>query len=415
LSSEGSACIKNVHGRGYMFVDPPEAVHGVGASTASTSPLPTAKLPTALQPTIGRDDAIDALVSQTLARRFVTIVGPGGIGKTTLAIELGRRLASEFDGDVRFVDLSPLKGPDAVLPTIATALGYSVPSNELLALAGLVANRRLLLIIDCCEHLIDAAANVAAVLFQHAPQIHLIATSREALRADGEEVHFLEPLSLPVEKQDLTASEALTAASVDLFMHYAVSSGYAEELDNDQAQAVAEVCRRLDGNPLAIGLAGSWLITCGFKGLLEGLRGSRVLRWSGRRTLEATLDWSVRLLSDLERRVLARLSALAGPFTMEAAQAQARDVIDDNWMVAQVVEELADKSLISIVPLQDTYVYRISAVTRLYVEMKLAKTGEWGETVTCGLAQERQSFLEEQSGAVCQRDVHLSLTCSQSA
>jgi predicted ATPase/DNA-binding winged helix-turn-helix (wHTH) protein len=420
LSSGGSAYIKNVHGRGYMFVAHLETVHASGASTASTSPSPIAKLPTALKPTIGRDGAIESLVSQTLARRFVTIVGPGGIGKTTVAIELGRRLASEFNGDVRFVDLSPLKAPDAVLPTIATALGCSVHSDDLLALAAFVARRRLALIVDCCEHVIAAAANVAAVLFQHAPQIHIIATSREALRADGEAVYLLEPLGLPLEKQDLTASEALAAASVGLFMQYAATSGYARKLDNEQARAVAEICRRLDGNPLAIGLAGSRLITHGFKGLLKGLRGPDVLSWSGHRlearhrTLEATLDWSFRLLSDLEQRVLARLSVLIGSFTMEAAQAQASDAIDDDWMVAQAVEELADNSLIAIVPLDDTYLYRMSDVTRLYAGMKLAQIGDRTATVMSGLVHERQSLLGKQSTvteARRQRDAHLSQVC----
>ena len=218
-------------------------------------------------------------------------------------------------------------------------------------------------------------------------QIHLIATSREALRADGETIYFMESLGLPIESKDLTADEALAAASVELFMKRAASSGYGGRLDDHHALAVSEICRRLDGNPLAIELAASRLVTYGFNGLLDGLRSPAVLSWPGRRheprhrTLEATLDWSFRLLSDVERRVLARLSVLIGPFTMQAAQALASDAIDDSWTVAHAVEELTDKSLIAILPLDDTYVYQILDVTRFYAEMKLALSGERQEVL----------------------------------
>ena len=380
---EGSAYIRNVQGRGYVFVGPVQAASPSVAPAVGRPPSPKSRLPGRPQRFIGRNDALDALVSQTLARRFVTIVGPGGIGKTTLAVELGYRLASEFNSEVRYVDLGSLEAPDLVLPSIATALGYTVHSVDLLTgLAAFVADQRLLLIVDCCEHVIEAAANVTAALFQHTKQVHLIATSREALRADGETVYFIEPLSLPPEREDITAVETLAAASVELFMQCAVTGGYVGELDDDDARVVAEICRRLDGNPLAIELAGSRLISYGFKGLLAGLRGRAVLSWRGRRhqprhrTLEATLDWSFRLLSDVERRVLARLSVLIGPFTLQAAQALASDAIDDGWTVARAVEELTDKSLIAILPLDDTYMYRILDVTRFYAEMKLAQSGE---------------------------------------
>lgn len=382
-SDKGSAYIKNVQGRGYVFIAPVQPVSAAETPAVSPSSSSNLGLPGRPQHIVGRADALEALVSQTLACRFVTLVGPGGIGKTTLAVELGHRLASEFIDQVCYVDLGALKAPDLVLPSIATALSYTVQSADLLAgLTAFVADRRLLLIIDCCEHVIEVAADLAAMLFQNAPQVHLIATSREALRAEGETVYFVEPLAVPAEREGLTADEALAAGSVELFMQRAAASGYVGKLDDDHARTVAEICHRLDGNPLAIALAGSRLITYGFKGLLEGLRGRAVLSWPGRRhetrhrTLEATLDWSFRLLSDVERRVLARLSVLIGPFTMQAAQALASDAGDDSWTVANAVEELTDKSLIAVLPFDDSCVYRMLDVTRFYSEMKLAQTGE---------------------------------------
>jgi predicted ATPase/DNA-binding winged helix-turn-helix (wHTH) protein len=385
---QGSAYIMNVQGRGYVFVAPVRAVSLSEAPATARPPSPKGRLPGRPKRFIGRNDALDALVSQTLARRFVTIVGPGGIGKTTLAVELGYRLASEFNNEVWYVDLGSLEAPDLVLPTIATTLGYTVHSGDLLTgLAAFVADRRLLLIVDCCEHVIEVAATITATLFQHAAHVHLIATSREALRADGETVYFIEPLGLPAEREDLTVVETLAAASVELLVQCAVTGGYVGELDDDRARAAAEICRRLDGNPLAIELACSRLATYGFKGLLEGLRGGAVLTWRGRRheprhrTLEATLDWSFRLLSDVERRVLARLSVLIGPFTMETAQALATDAVDDGRAVARAVEELTDKSLIAILHVDDTNMYRILDVTRFYAEMKLAQSGERQEVL----------------------------------
>lgn len=380
-SIDGAAAyIKNVQGRGYVFTAPVQPVAPTEGSNASRDKT---GLPARPQNIVGRKDAIEALLAQTLACRFVTLLGPGGIGKTTLAVELGHSLTSEFDHETYYVDLGSLKAPELVLPSIAAVLGYTVHSDNLLAgLATFVGDRRLLLIIDCCEHMIEVTAGAAATLFRNAVNLHLIATSREALRAEGETIYFVEPLELPSENERLTADEALAAGAVELFMQRASASGYVGKLDDNYAGAAAEICLRLDGNPLAIELAGSRLITYGFSGLLEGLRGRAVLSWPGRRhdsrhrSLEATLEWSFRLLSDVERRVLARLSVLIGPFTMRAAQALASNDIDDGWAVSNAVEELTDKSLISILPIEDSYAYRIPDVTRFYAEMKLAQSGE---------------------------------------
>jgi len=380
---EGSSYVRNVRGRGYVFVAPVQCISPSEAPTAHLISLSRSKLPGRLQRLVGRKHILDALSARMRECRFISLVGAGGIGKTTLAVELAHRLAGEFDNQVCYVDLGSLTAPDLVLPTVSVALGYTVSSEDLLpGLVSFVADRRLLLILDCCEPVIEAAASLAGALFREAPRIHLLTTSREPLRSEGETVHLVEPLELPVRKPDLTAAEALAAASVQLFMQRAAASGYMGELHHGHAGAAAEICRRLEGNPLAIELAGSRLITYGFAGLLQGLGDRGMLGWPGRRheprhrTLEATLDWSFRLLSEVERRVLARLSVFIGTFSMQAAQAVASDAIDDRWTVARAVEELVDKSLIAIVSADGVHSYRLLDVTRFYSEMKLGEIGQ---------------------------------------
>jgi predicted ATPase/DNA-binding winged helix-turn-helix (wHTH) protein len=380
---EASGYVKNVRGRGYVFVAPVQLGSSSESRTQGAVSSIRSRLPGRQQRLVGRRQALDAICSRMRACRFMSLVGAGGIGKTTLAIELGHRLAGEFGNQICYVDLGSLKAPDLALPTVAVALGYTVSSDDLLpGLTSFLADRHLLLILDCCEHVIEAVASLAAALFRETPKVHLLATSREPLRAEGETVQLVGPLELPVQKPDLTAAEALAAPSVQLFMQRAAASGFMAELEDGHAAAVSEICRQLDGNPLAIELAGSRLITYGFSGLLESLGGSAILAWPGRRhdprhrTLAATLDWSYRLLSEVERRVLARLSVFVGTFTMQAAQAVASDDVDGQRTVARAVEELADKSLVAVVSVDGLHLYRLLDVMRFYAEMKLDDSDE---------------------------------------
>lgn len=382
-SASDDEYITNVRGRGYVFVAPVQRLAPAPVPVAAPPPRPSRwKMPHRLQRLVGRQHTLDLLASQLLSNRFISIVGPGGIGKTTVAIELGHRIAGEFDNDICLVDLGSLSAPDQVLPTVAVTLGYPVQTGDVLAgLASFIADRKLLLILDCCERVIETVCEICDALFRAAPGLHILATSREMLRAEGEMVHLLRPLLLPAEKPALTANEALAAPSVQLFMQRAMASGYMTELEDKDAAAVAAICRQLDGIPLAIELAGSRLITYGFSGLLEVLQGRSILSWPGRRheprhrTLEATLDWSFQLLSDGERRILARLAVFVGTFTMQAAQAVASDARDDRWAVARSIESLADKSLIAIRMVGGTHQYRLLDVTRSYAELKLVESG----------------------------------------
>jgi predicted ATPase len=243
----------------------------------------------------------------------------------------------------------------ALVPSaVATVLGVMVQAQDpLSSLLAFLAGRRVLLVLDNCEPVIDAAAVLTERLYGDAPQIHLLTTSRESPRARGEHVHLLVPLHCPEEKDGLTAAEAMASPAVQLFMERASPSGYASGLTDADAPAVASICRRLDGIALAIELAGSRVGAHGLQGTADLLSNRFKLRWQGRRTaiprhqtLHAMLDWSFNLLSEHDRRVLVRLSVFVGVFTLAAAQAVACDDQLDDLEVGHAIGSLIDKSLL---------------------------------------------------------------------
>jgi predicted ATPase len=220
-------------------------------------------------------------------------------------------------------------------------------------------------------------------LYSEAPHAHILTTSREALRVEGEHVHLLAPLDYPVAREDLTAAEALTSPAVQLFMDRAFASGYASSLTNADAPAVAAICSRLDGVALAIELAGSRVGAYGLQGTADLLSNRFKLFWRGRRsaparhqTLHAMLDWSFNLLSDRDRRVLSRLSIFVGVFTLEAAQAVAADDQVDAMEVAEAIASLIDKSLIWVAPIDGTAHHRLLDSTLAFAGEKLAQSAD---------------------------------------
>jgi DNA-binding winged helix-turn-helix (wHTH) protein len=254
----GARYITNVLGRGYCFVAPI-----VDSSTEIQAPsVPfnsefrfASNLPPRLQRMIGRDESVRTICSQLADTRFVSIVASGGMGKTTVAISVGHSLLPEFDGAVAFVDLGSIADPCLVANTVASTLNIAIqgnnPSSSLIA--GM-ANRKLLIILDSCEHLVEVVAPLSEEIFSAAPGVCILATSREAIRAEGENVHRLAPLESPADSQGLTAEHALTFSAVQLFLERAGASGTQIELSNADAAVVAHICRSLDGLPLAIEL-----------------------------------------------------------------------------------------------------------------------------------------------------------------
>jgi predicted ATPase/DNA-binding winged helix-turn-helix (wHTH) protein len=370
---DGARYIMTVSGRGYCFV---ALVSRSGEPRPPETPMPGfrhANLPT--RPAmIDREEDLAALLTRLDARRFVTVVGSGGVGKTTLAIAVGHRLMDAFAGAVLFVDLGMLSDPDLVGTVVASLLGLSVQSED--ATPSLIAHlrdKRLLLILDTCEHLIGAAAALASTIFAAAPQVHILATSRESLRAEGEHVYRLEPLACAPEGEGLTAAVARTFPATQLFLDCARASGAQLDFSDAEAAIVVSMCRKLDGVALAIELAARRIEAYGVHQTAALLDQRLTLRWGGprsapprQRTLQATLDWSYKLLSEFERVVLCRLAVFVGIFTIDAALAVAMSATADHSLIFGAIESLVAKSMIATRPVAEKMRYQILDTTRAY-------------------------------------------------
>src|SRR6202453_3227911 len=312
---DGARYVSNVAGRGYCFV----------ASITRSAVAPTAgitatervrKLPPRLTRMVGRDDTVRSLAEQLQMWRFVSIVGPGGAGKTTVAISVAHSLIDGFHDAVFFIDLAALTDPQLVPTAVASAVGFMLQTQApLVGLLAFIGDNKILLVLDSCEHVIGVAAALAERVVSGAPQAHILATSREALRAEGEHVHLLYSLDCPLEDDGLTAMEALRYPAAQLFMERAAASGYLAALSDSDAPIVARSCRRLDGVALAIELAARRVGSLGIRGTAELLDNRFSLLWRGRRTallrhetLNAMLDWSYSLLSEREMVVPHSLS-----------------------------------------------------------------------------------------------------------
>jgi predicted ATPase/DNA-binding winged helix-turn-helix (wHTH) protein len=380
----GGRYVTNVVGRGYCFAAP---VIWMTAAPSTKERLTTSlsppRLPRRPLRMVGRDGAVSDLAKRLREQRFVSIVGAGGIGKTTVAIAVAHEVLDEFAGAVQFLDLASVEDPRLVGGTLAAQLGLPIVSeNPMQVILAFLRERRMLLVFDSCERVIEMAAALAENIFRDAPQVHILATSRESLRAQGERVHHLSPLACPpADAVSLTATQALAFPAVQLFVEQIAASGYPFELNDEDSMIVAEVCRRLDGIALALELAACRVGVYGIQGIASLLENEFRLRWRGRRTalprhqtLNATLDWSYNLLSENERLTLRRLAVFVGAFSLKAALA----VVGDDLVSAEVTETLAtlvEKSLVTL----DTAArmrYRLLDTTRAYAWQKLGEGGE---------------------------------------
>ncbi len=375
----GARFITNVPGRGYCFVAPVQRAQAPQASHGEATAPRSHNLPVRLTSMIGRAEAVAALTALVPLRRFVTIAGSGGIGKTTLALAAAEELLGSFPDGVRFVDFAPVVDPQWLPTTLATALQISVPVNDSLsALIAFLGDKKILLVLDNCEHVIDAAAALAEGVLRRAAGVSVLATSREPLNAEGEWVYRLGPLEMPPTIGELSAVEAMTFPAIELFVQRAMGTSDTFELSDESTPVLCEVCRRLDGIPLAIELAAARVEALGVHGLAARLEDSLQLLTRGRRTasprhrtLAAMLDWSYALLAPSEQRVFERLAAFKSAFTLEAAIAVTADDEMDAVAVVECVMNLAAKSLLSMDTGTDVIRYRSLDVTRAYAFERL--------------------------------------------
>lgn len=348
-------------------------------------------LPFRLSSFVGREREIEQLEPLVLTHRLLTLTGPGGVGKTRLAFEVADRLCGEFGHGVRAVELAAIADPERVPQVVAQAVGLVEQDGDPLSarLAEHLNRQNLLLILDNCEHLVHSCASfVEQLLSQCCLDLHVVATSREALAVPGERVWRVPPLSLPLPgeaRQRVQGGETPDALRLFAERARAVEPGFT--LDEHSASAVANICMQLDGLPLAIELAAARvpvLTPAQISARLEeghGLLTSAARSAPARHhTLAATIGWSYRLLDAHEAAVLDRLSVFRGGWTLEAAAAVCQGLVDSSDQVVDLMAQLVAKSLVAPDASGDAVRYHLLETIRQYANERLGKAGELDAT-----------------------------------
>jgi predicted ATPase/DNA-binding winged helix-turn-helix (wHTH) protein len=380
----GNRYIANIKGRGYSFVGTVVPLAGNTESSSDRS-RDQGRLPVRQPMMIGRETVVSEVSDKLRNERFITLLGPGGIGKTTIALAVGRAAAEEFGGEVYLVELECLTDPRHVAGAVATSLGVALKSKDpCLELVNLVRSRKLLIILDSCEHVIEAVASLAEQLYRQTEDIHVLTTSRESLNVQGEHCYRVPSLDCPPDGLEQTANAVLQYPSVQLFVRRVAARAGSVVLTDEEAPFVAEICRKLDGIPLAIELAAGQVAALGIKNTVARLVSRpELLRLSHRtavprhRTLKATLDWSYDLLSDVERIVFRRIAPFAGHFAIEGARYVAGELGVGTGEVCDAIAGLVEKSLITTRIDETQAQYRLLDTTRAYALEKLEEHGEF--------------------------------------
>ena len=389
----GARYIVNVPLKGYMFVAPVTRSHDEGPPVASgpppvlDAPARADTLPALLTRVIGRDGAVEDLIRRLPRSRCVSLVGSGGIGKTTVALSVAHALSPAYPDGALFVELGEVTDPRRVPASLASALGVAVQSDQpVQGLAAFLRTRQALVVLDNCEHVIADVAAMVEPLLAAAPLVHFLVTSREPMRIQGEWVQRLSSLDAPDDWQELTPGQALGYSAVQLFVERASASADLFKFGPAEVPAVCELCQRLDGLPLAIEIAASSIDRLGLQGLTTTLGShlGRLIR--GRRTalprhqtLRATLDWSHALLSPSEQVLFRRLAVFANAFTLPAVEAVCAHGVTDGDVPADIVGDLSSlvgKCLVSADISGPVVLYRLLETTREYARERLGDCPE---------------------------------------
>ena len=388
----GNKAIATFPGRGYRFTlenrDETSAAIARTASVESKAPIaPTASTPVAKDlppaPTgmLGRDDDLAALERLLQQHRLVTVVGAGGIGKTTLALAAAHGAQSDVPDGAAWVELAPLADPAMLVIVVARELGIPVPgSNPQATLVKALAERRMLLVLDNGEHLLEAVASLVQALLEGAPGVRVLVTSQAALSLGGERLFRLGALAAP--DLGVSVEEALSYGAVALFVDQAQAADRHFQLTPENLPAVVDLCVHLDGVALAIKLAAARLPLFGLKGLQARLSERFRLLGQGPRsapsrqqTLRAALDWSHALLSQDEQTVFRRVGVFLSSFELDLAAKTACDDTLDEWAVIEALGALVDRSLVMLDAKSDGR-YRLLESAREYALGKLDESGE---------------------------------------
>ncbi len=378
----GEDWIETLTRRGYRFVGPLAELRYSDPQAAAVDGQ-RSNLPASATSFIGRERELVEIKRLLAKTRMLTVVGVGGIGKTRFALQAANEVTAAYRDGVWLVDLALLTDGLLVPSAVAQALGVREipgrPISETLCVQ--LAGRQALLLLDNCEHLVEACAHLVDTLLQRVTELTVLATSREPLSLAGEQVYALPPLSLPYSNAD--PEDAVRSEAVQLFVERAQEKTPDFTLTAIRAPAVAQICIRLDGIPLALELAAARIRSLSVEQINARLEDCFSLLTGGKRTalprqqtLRATLDWSYDLLTERERTVLRRLAVFASGFTLEAACSVASDVVIDTSAVTDVLAQLVERSLV----VADTNAagarYRLLETTRAYAVEKLAQSNE---------------------------------------
>ena len=341
-------------------------------------------LPVSLNQFIGRDVELAEVRELAATSRLVTLTGAGGSGKTRLALQAAAELLDASGDGVWFLELAPINDPDLVPTALITAMSLAIDddSTPTAFLRRTLKDQRVVIVVDNCEHLVDAVADLLNELLRSCPHVRLLATSREPLGVVGEEVYRVRSLSLP-SSDAVTASELAASDSVQLFLLRARSYDKSFVVTDANAHLVASICRRLDGIPLAIELAAARLSSMSLDDLHKRLDQRFRLLTGGSRnalprqqTLGAMVAWSYDLLNDNERSVLRRLTVFVGGFDLQAAEAVASSDVIDEWDIADILGSLVNKSLVIADRIDNRLRYRLLETIRQYAADQLIQLGE---------------------------------------
>ena len=344
-------------------------------------------LPRQMTSFVGRETEVAEIAALLAKHRLVTIVGSGGVGKTRTSLQVAANLLDGSGDGVWFIELAPLSSGDYIPSTIATVLGLTLPStgDSIEHLVRAINGKHALLVFDNCEHLVEATARVASALLRGCPRVAILASSRQGLGIAGETAYRMPALAVPPSGavDTLSASDASCYAAIALFVERAQALDRRFELTDDRAPIVVEICRRLDGIPLAIELAAARVKLLSPRQLRDKLdERFRVLTGGSRdalprqQTLRALIDWSYDLLDDRERTLFWRLGIFVDGFTLEGASAVASGENLDEFDVFDVVASLVEKSLVLAEPSGDALRYRLLESTRAYAFERLRAAGE---------------------------------------